>query len=61
MDEIIKLFTDGFIRHLLQANGLNSSVNREEKENIDWIMKKNGGDIGLKEVRDNSNFKRMKL
>lgn len=61
MDEIIKLFTTGFIRHLLQSNGLPSLVNREEKENNDWINRKNERDIGSNHVSNNSNFKRKKL
>lgn len=61
MDEIIRLLTDGFIRHLIQVNRLSPSIKREEKENFDWIVDKNGCDIGVRNVRDNSNVKRKKL
>ncbi len=61
MDEVIRLLTHGFIRHLIQLNGLSLSIKREEKENVDWIVRKNGCDIGVRNVRDNSNVKRKKL
>jgi len=61
MHEIIKLLTDGFIRHLIQVNRLSISIKREEKENVDWIVRKNGCDIGRRNVGDNSNIKRKKL
>lgn len=61
MDEIIKLFTAGFIRHLLQSNGHSSSIEREEKEKNNWIKRMNGCDIGGRNVRDNLNVKRKKL
>jgi len=61
MDAIIRIFTDGFIRHLMQVNRLSSSIKREEKENFDWIKRRNGWDIALRNVGDNSNIKRKKL
>lgn len=60
MDEIIKLFSKGFVRYLVKSNMGFSSLKGEDKENFDWIVSKNECDIGLKDFRDNSNFKRKK-
>lgn len=60
MNEIIKLFSRGFIRHILNENRDFSSIKGEERENNDLIVSKNARDIGLKDIRDNSNFKRKK-
>lgn len=61
MDEIIRIFTAGLIRHIINVGGLSPSIKREEKEHFDWIMRRNGCDIGLRNVRDNSIVKRKKL
>ncbi len=60
MDEIIKLFSKGYIRHLMHSNGLSSSIKRENKENFDWIFSKNERDIGSNHVSNNSQLKREK-
>lgn len=51
MDEIIKLFSKGYIRHLVHSNGLSSSIKREDKENFNWIVDKNEYDIGVRNTR----------
>lgn len=61
MDEIIKLLSRGFIRHLLKENGVFSSIKGEDRENNDLIVSKNARDIGLEEIRDNYSNKRKKL
>ena len=60
MDEIIKLFSKGYIRHLIHSNGLSSSIKGEDKENFDWIVSNNERDIGSNHVGDNSQLKRKK-
>jgi DhnA family fructose-bisphosphate aldolase class Ia len=51
MNEIIRLFSAGFIRHTLHKNGVLSSVKREYSENIDLIVKTNERNIGVRNVR----------
>ncbi|MBC8213589.1 MAG: hypothetical protein H8E71_03000 [Candidatus Marinimicrobia bacterium] len=50
MDEIIKLFSKGYIRHLVHSNGLSSSIKGEDKENFNWIVDKNEYDIGSNHI-----------
>jgi len=61
MDEIIRIFTAGLIRHMMNTHGLSSSVKREETSNIDLIVRRNERDIGLRNVTDNSQLTRKRI
>lgn len=51
MDEIIKIFTAGFIRNMTAQNRLSSSTKRGTHKNIDLIVKTNERNIDARNVK----------
>ncbi len=61
MQILLEIFAKGYIRHILENNGLNPCYLRENIVRNDWIKDKNECDIGRKTIKDKTHLIRMKL